>query len=641
MSCPIDECPTFLIWDNEDAPPKGQWTSVLWRSYGNGDNLISIPKLVEKQAASLRKRYLAWLYDLGESRIEGKRLVDHLELRPDFSYWWMTLVAEKSNAYKSPQIVNVLKMFVLEELVRNYSVSTLTLVSADKTLAQSLRLLCKNAGFVFEWQPLQGGIEHVSGIKRVYSLLPQSVQAIIFLGRYIWQRWPLKQQQVRQDKSDGDEITFVDYLIHLNQKAFTDGQFTSNYWTDLSGILDRSESAVNWVHHYLQHEAIPSIKRARNLIGRFNQRRTGRQFHAFLDSAWGISMVLATVIDYIRLVWMSLWLKKVKWQFSPTESQLDFWPLFKQDWLNSMRGPIAIWNCLCLNLFERVTRRLPHQKLGVYLQENQGWEMALNYAWRVAGHGRLIGVAHSIIRFWDLRYFYDPHSYQRTGKNDLPLPDKVALNSAVATAAYLKGGYPANKIVEVEALRYMYMTDFAEVLIKKDNEDHDDFLKILILGDYLPGVTKRQMQWLVEAASLLPPETCYILKPHPACAVLPKDYPSLQFHVANESLQKLLAACDVAFVSNITSAAVDAYCAGVPVVSALDGKSLNMSPLRGMGGVVYVTGPKELADVLGNIRKYEGRVAKPYFCLDKELPRWKKLLMDSGMCESIGSTGHL
>ena len=48
---------------------------------------------------------------------------------------------------------------------------------------------------------------------------------------------------------------------------------------------------------------------------------------------------------------------------------------------------------------------LPRQRLGLYLCENQGWERIFIRAWRKHGHGKLIGVAHSTIGYWDMRYF--------------------------------------------------------------------------------------------------------------------------------------------------------------------------------------------------------------------------------------------
>ncbi len=626
MSQLTEEHPTFLIWDSDGEPPKGKWIPILWRSYAEGDNLVhSIPRLLEEQADALRARYLAWIYGVGESHIEGKRLVDHLELRPGFSYWWMTLVAKKSNIWESLYISDVLKLLALEELAVTHSVSAIILVSGDRSLVQALRRWCINAGLVFEWRSLSERKSPDSWIKRLYHSLPHPVQAIIWLTHYIWQRWPLKQKNGYQKAADSNAMTFVDYLIHLDQKALTTGRFASNFWTDLVDVLGRCGAQINWLHHYIQHEAVASTRQAQDLIARFNQNGMVRQFHATLDGALSISAVLATLIDYSRLVWMSMRLNKIRHQFCTTESRLDFWPLFKQDWRNSMRGPIAIWNCLCLNLFERTLRRLPHQELGVYLQENQEWEMAFIHAWRTAGHGRLIGVPHGPVRFWDLRYFYDTKSYVRAGKNDLPLPDKMALNGPAALAAYRKEGYPKDQIVEVEALRYQYLADLPPIKTGA-NEPLIGPLRILVLGDYLPAVTRQQMQWLVDAAPLLPLDTIYVVKPHPNCPIKTGDYSSLQLLMTSAPLKELLSECNVAYTSNITTAAVDAYYSGLQVVSVLDSNSFNMSPLRGMEGVMYATNPTELAEALLTTRDCARVVAEPYFCLDKRLPRWRRLL---------------
>ena len=149
---------------------------------------------------------------------------------------------------------------------------------------------------------------------------------------------------------------------------------------------------------------------------------------------------------------------------------------------------------------------------------------------------------------------------------------------------------------------------------------------MLVLGDYNPLVTRHQMKLLMAAAGFLPSNTLYTVKSHPSCAIKAIDYPSLQLRVTSAPLAELLAACDVAYTSNITSAAVDAYCSGVPVVSVLDGDAFNMSPMRGLEGVMYITNSTELADALRNARSLERVVATPYFCLDKGLPRWRKLL---------------
>ena len=121
-----------------------------------------------------------------------------------------------------------------------------------------------------------------------------------------------------------------------------------------------------------------------------------------------------------------------------------------------------------------------------------------------------------------------------------------------------------------------------------------------------------------------------IVKPHPACMIDREDYPEIDIKVSSNPLKDLLGHCDLAYSSAVTSAAVDAYCFGVPVITALDSDALNLSPLRNCDDVCFVSTSEELSEALNSITSrdvgfYE---KKEIFTLDSELPRWKKLLLE-------------
>ena len=617
--------PTLLVWDKEGQPPQGDWFIIFWRCFYEGDGLngISLPKLVEEQAENLRSRYLEWIYKLGETRIKGKRVIDNLELRPGFSYWWMTLLAEKDDT-KSPRIYDAVRLLALEELIIKLQPLKIILAGSNKTVAKIIGFCCRKTGIDFEWNQSQKPDKQISPILYLYDSLPYPIKAVSLLMRYIWKKWSITKNLKDVDNLITPEITFVDYLIHLNISTFETGRFASNFWTNLLEIFNQDQIRVNWLHLFVQHDLVRTPKHAMDLIAQFNQSGDGLESHALLDCELNLSSALATLSDYLKISWLSWRLDKIGHYFSPADSNLDFWPLFKQDWFDSMQGPTAMWNCLVLNLIEKKLKHIPHQKLGVYLQENQGWEMAFIYAWRSAGHGRLIGVPHSTIRYWDLRYFSDPRNYIHVRRNGLPLPDHVALNGPMAMNAYRKGKYSIDQLVEVEALRYLYLKNKGGTRTKSENSSSS--LIVLVCGDYLPVVSRQMMLWLVSAANEMPTNTRYLLRPHPSCAILARDYPSLKMQLTSAPLSELLTECDVAFTSNITSAAVDAYCAGVQVVQVLDGNAFNMSPLRGLKGVKYVTNPSELAEAFLDIQKSNNVIVEPYFYLDYELPRWRKLL---------------
>jgi surface carbohydrate biosynthesis protein (TIGR04326 family) len=585
---------------------------------------------VEEQASSLRSRFLGWVYDLGEAEVGGARLVDRLALRPTFSYWWMTLLVEKSHD-KSARLIDAVKLLALEDLAQIHSAGRMILASGDKTLASAFRLWCSNAGFEFQLHRLSTAAVALKPARRLLRSLPQPVQALISLSNYLWRRWPLRGAGRFPSTSDKGKVTILDYLFHLTKEALTTGRFGSNYWTHLVDALERDAVRVNWLHQYVGQGVVSSARQAVDLVARFNRNSPGTQLHSTLDHALGWRVVKKTVRDYSRLALIGLRLSEVRRHFRPAGSCVDLWPLFKEDWYDSIFGKTAVSNLLHLNLLERDLAQFPHQELGLYLQENQSWEMALIYAWKAAGHGHLIGVPHTCVNFWDLRFFFDVRAYRRTGKNDLPLPDTVALNGPAALTAYRKGGYPEHGIREVEALRFLYIADFPP-LRRVTIAAPRGSLRVLVLGDYSPSVSRRQMQWLSEAAHSLPPETQYVVKPHPACPIKAADLPALKTRITDAPLAELLRDCDVAYTSNVTSAAVDAYSAGIHVVSVLDGDAFNVNPLRGMRGVTYVTGPHELARALCDRAEIDSVSTDAYFCIDKQLPRWRQLLGLSVSC---------
>jgi surface carbohydrate biosynthesis protein (TIGR04326 family) len=615
----------LLVWDEDGAPPKGDWSIALWRAFAaRGSDARSIPLLIEQRADVLRARFLAWIRALGDMPVDGIAVRDHLILRPGFSFWWMTLLAEKSNAFNSLQIIGVIKVLALEELLDAEQPRRVTLVTADHALVRVCRAWCATVGVEFELRPAHSRAAKAPLPKRLYHALPHRGQAIATLLHHLLQRFRLRGVGARALSDSSARLTICSYLFNLDKAAAAAGQLSSSFWTELHATLRDCGEATNWLLLFIPHDFVPNARSARRLIERFNAQGNGRQVHAALDGALGPSVIWRALRDYARVTRTAGKLRQLRASgaFSVERSKIDLWPYFERDWHSSLVGSAAMSNCIYLNLIESTLRSIPRQEIGCYLQENIGWELAFVHFWKASGHGKLIGVPHSTVRFWDLRYFFDPRSYERTGGTDLPLPDFVALNGPAAREAYSRGGYPQDKVIEVEALRYLHLNR----LPAKREVKQAPALRVLVLGDYMKDVTRQQMTWLAAAAAHLPKDTRYVVKPHPACPINAADFPTVSFELTNLPLDKVLGDCDVAYTSNMTSAAVDAYSAGVPVVSVLDAESFNISPLRGLGGVLFVEDATELAAALRLAHRNASDRAVDFFHLDGRLSRWRGLL---------------
>ncbi len=619
----------LLIWGLDGQPPRDTSFIALWSSYDVSElssrTVVSVPEQVEGKSDILRKRFLAWLYELSEVNIKNKRLVDHLEIRDGFSYWWMTLLSEK-NYGKSENIYDALRLFVIEDLIREYQPCSIMVVGLNDKVTSCIKQLCTRFKIQCNQQfSLTRKAERKSIKNILSSSLPYGLQGICYFIKKIGEYRPLRWHDKKPVAMREDGLLFVDYLAHLSPSTKTKGKFASNYWTTLIDCLDSSHNKVNWLHFYVKHEAVPSREKACELISKFG-RSNDKQVHACVGDSVGIRLLCATFVDYCSLFYRSIYLRKIKNHFTPSNSNLNFWSLFRDEWFASLRGKYALHNCLTLNMLETILKSIPTQKVGFYLQENLSWEMAFIYAWRKCNHGRLIGVPHATVRYWDLRYYYDPRHYVQGEAHSLPMPDYVAVNGRVSRRHYLQGSYPAENLIDVEALRYLYLRH--EMRPRALPHVHGRQTRLLICGDILDSLNRKMMRCLEVYIREYSPAIVCTLKPHPARKIDLQDYSLIVAEQTNVNLCELFEKHDVMLTSASSSAAVDAYCAKLPVIQVLDGSMLNTSPLRGMPGVAYVENAAQLANQLIRIRNNPPGVTpeEDYFYLDEALPRWRQLL---------------
>ncbi len=611
----------LTIWDSDKILPDSPGFIYLWNGYVESDAVRSLLRYVEEHGERLRRKYLALVHDFGERRFGGKRLIDHFAFNDGLSYWWMTSVVAK-DLHKSP-ITDALRLMALEEIVVQQKPGKLRLVSAERNLHKMLLELCRNLGIDYEWEKQPGGTCRLTR-ELVYRRLPHLLQALLSLARH-WRIAAPFRRMAKPGWLKGDHtVFFCGYFANVVPEQAAAGRFHSRYWEGLHNLMRQLGLAGNWLHH----NASPTSEIAMDWVQSFNRNPLEQGFHTFLDVYLSWRIVLRVIRRWLRLSWTSLRLGRLNDTFRPRDSHLSLRPLMKKHWLKSLRGSGAIDNLLSIELFDTVMRHLPHQRIGFYLCEHNEWERALIHAWRKHGHGLLIAVPHSTVRFWDLRFFADQRTLRSPGPYPMPQPDLTALNGRAAVEAYLNAGYSHEAIVECEALRYGYLSDLQPMRTKGNRRG---VKRVLILGDILLSSTGKMLQVLEEATSFFSTDIIFSVKPHPLCPVSPDDFPRLKLTVTTEQLGKILADYDIAYSTNITSAGVDAYLAGLPVVVLLDDTALNFSPLRNQSGVRFVSNAEELAEALQSPERWatENSDTESFFFLDHEMPRWRRLLLSS------------
>lgn len=614
-----------LIWDLPAAPPSWDGQVFHWRSTEVSQGLISIPAHLELHGDRLRKTYLAFVHELGTLPVAGLPVRRHLQDGAGNNFWWMGLLAEKS-PFKTPEIYQALRLLALQDFLRETPPQALVLRSADRILAQAVRVLCAQYQIVFLYEP-QVAQERRQPLRiALKKRVPEWLQAPLAVCAYLVRRWPLRQMRPLHWNSGENAFLFCSYFAHLDGNAAKAGQFQSRQWGPLPNVLADSGLQLNWLQNFWPGEAAPDARAGVELARRFNGADPGLGVHGFVDSYVGVRVLLRSLRSWLFLLSRAWVLRGMAVRLQVHHMPAFLWPVLRAAWSSSLVGRVAFANCLNVHLFDAALSDIPQQQRGLYLFENQAWEKAFLAAWRRHGHGHITGVVHATVPFWHLYYAEDPRSFQEAGSDCMPMPDRVAVNGEGARAALLAQGYGASRLSPVEALRYLGLARTKAVPAADEGGARET--RVLIVGDMEPDGLRNLLQAVCQAKELLPPSYRFAFKPHPAYLVDPVQMASVDIPVVGGNLPELLLRCDCVIAGNSTSACVDAFLAGKPVIIGHSGQYLNLSPLRGQPGVVFFESSQQLLAVLGASNPYNQRMhgGEEYFYLDGDLKRWRNLL---------------
>ena len=603
-------------------------SSWTWNIKSDHSRLNLIDSYIEDHADRLKLKYLSFIAHLVEFRIDNKKsIAEYLELKNGYSLWWMSLLAEKS-LYKSPEIANCLNLLAIEEILVDLKATELIINGGDINVVKALSFLCSglNIKCVIGKNRLKGiSFRSLLNPHSLYLKLAYPLRSAFFFCCHLATLTKLKSLKDLAWFEGSNSILLFSYFIHLDHGKSDSGCFYSRQWEILPDLLKSFGIRTNWIHHFLKSDVAGNIDQGQKLISKFNSNSDVNGMHAFISSYSSLYLSWKVMVNYILINFKLPRRSIIEKAFKLPNSSISFWPLLKDDWLSSTRGPIAVQNLLWIFQMDKAMRLMPRQNLGLYLQENQGWERALLHAWKRHNHGDIIGIQHSSLRFWDLRYYDDVRILNdNNGVLSQPKPQFIALNGPQPFRFYLEAGYPKESFVFVEALRYLDgqsknsggKLETSRVGLIED---------IIILGDILVESNKALLNILQEVQKNWRSLT---LKSHPGAIININDYPDLTLQEEKRALSTILPGFGTAIAIGSTTAALDAYLAGLKVIVFLVNGELNLSPLRGFKDVYFVRSNQDLAIAIGLAEGYkDGNTAREkYFWTDRDLPRWRELL---------------
>ncbi len=597
----------LVVWDLR-GPPPGSPELAVWSGAAPPElpYAVSVTQLVEQDAQRLRARFLTWLGSLRDHRVRGRSVREHLMLRDGLSAWDFSVIAER-NLWRCPAIIDVLRLWALADLAERRAVTSIELHSSNQAIANCLGPWCRGKGIVF----VHHGPARRKPRLSVRSGIPHRLRAALWLMRRLVSCWPLIGTGKSGWNAGPADACVVSYVTSAGASATGTESFTSPFWPGIEQALGEGRR-IAWIHRLPDDFGPASAKSIAREIQALN---TGTGSHATLESFLSIAVIASAVRDFMATTSRArrigdAWIRD-------DASGLDLRPLLRSDWRRSVHGAALMEQCLYLNLLERSFRDEKQPRCCLYPLENCAWERSLLHAWRSNRRGSIVGVQHSTVRFWDLRYF------QVTGGPQADIggrPDVLAINGPLARRTLESGATDRSAMFDVETLRYNYL-----ITASASRWPRPDPLKkqILLLADYDPMVTQRLVEAVAATAS---GQWDIVLRRHPT-GPLPQLPPYIE--IATGSLEGALSQATMVVSSPTTSAVIDCLGAGAPVVVLRDPCTLDLNPLRHVSGLMTAATPEELRPLIaaaaaGTLDR-QPRLDS-LLNLDPALPRWRQLL---------------
>ena len=598
---------SLTVWARPGLPPRSLGNAILWEAFLPDDappDWVSLPEFVHRERENLRTRYQSWLSGISQGERNGVAVAEFMSIRSNLSYWWMSLPTDNSLAADSPAY-RVLRLFALTTVAEGMKFDHVKVVTLRRDVAEAVALWadsigkpCKvdfsdpSTGQPNSHERSRGPILAALGVFWNHLLI--SIQSSRKVGRVI----------------SKEGIVFIDYLAHLQEPGL-DGAFRSNYWGPLVELLEVWPEPVNWLH-ISAHYATPTV--IRSDVDKCKAFNAVHPAHSPLHAYLGLRTISKALRDYARIRRFGKKLRKRPDVFVETGTRLDPSPLLHELIQDQYFGRTAALNAFWISLWERAIHGLPRQRLGVYLYENQPWELAFLSAWQRSHFGKTFAVAHTTMRFWDLRYFPGDTYSNRHGK---PAPNSVVINGPLMKATALSGGYPERQLMIAETLRF-------QTEVRTQNLARAD---LLVLGEYEAALNEELITTAKKFLDDSGPVKKVVFRPHPSAEGSPQSIPrtwSLDLHTP---VSTLLADCRFVLCGPTTSASLDARRGSRSVLIYANPRALLSSPVIGLQNV-YIIFPgkglssQELKSLLGPINPLH---PEP-ITVDPQLTRWLALL---------------
>ena len=598
----MTEDPQFVLWAHDYAPPPDT-PALLWSSFGyktQHPKSVSLPKYIENHARIIRAELLSYFSNAKFVSDGNRSLEDALSTPEGLSSWWLSFPSLK--VWRGQSIPTACKLIALERIVGNGHFHHLRIEAPHELRELIARVLYQKSSWRYNMQSFTS------------RWLIHPTRAVGSLLRYQYQTRHLPKKRLGSSEVNRQDFAFFDYFTDNGSRAGSNQTYKSPYWGDVPQFVKNP----NWYHIYPRNVDATGIHLAQESIRLLNEGRVSQ--HSLFLGRLHLNDLSRICRTFIKQVSTHRKFRRRLLEFKNANSGLALWNVFENEWNDSIIGSTGLRHLILLSTTNSLVCSMPTYSKVFYLMENQPWELALLHCIRKHKKGILVGVAHSTIRFWDLRYFIDSLENPLLESNSSrPHPDHILVNSESARRHLLENGFPEVSVSIVEALRYMYLLELQNSLSQR--KDH-----VLLLGDFLEQANSSLISVFRKAVEQLSFTLPIKIRSHPICPMTPTQLGALSTCVSGDDLSHLLRHAFVTVTNAASSSAADSVSLGIPTIIVLDGMFLNYSPFLQNESVYFVEDAAQLACLLGDFRNLKSPQSASIFCLDPHYPRWRKVL---------------
>jgi surface carbohydrate biosynthesis protein (TIGR04326 family) len=625
---------TLIIWDAFSLDPK-------IKNHLIECDIIYLPMLINQKGQELHDEYVTWVANASFHSPNKKRNIKLFEIADNRSIWWGSLVNEKCNLVKSPNIQTTIKIMALYKFVDFSKISTLDLCIFSRTNYLShIQDICRMKGveIVDLSSSRQSRFAYLCCMLNAYKIRSFYVYCLgmLWLSRSLLASRFIHNSELSKSSllpNINSKSIFIGYTTGLQNSEYKSGIMTRNtYWGGLPGRINEVQTKSCWVYIYVRDSFFRRLADASKYIANINS-FSPNQSHVILNQLFTLRLFLKASLIMVRMFFRLSCISQR--EALPEWHGIRINDLHYHDYICSAFGVVAAKNIYYQLLFDKLFSLIGHQDNLVYLQENMEWEFSALQSARSFNVGRIIGFPHTTVSFWDLRY-----SYARNHKDtNLPLPDCIGVSGNLVRKSLIeKNSFIAKRLVDVEALRYTSLMQ-SNSLPGCNRADHLKGNNICVLGTIVETETisllyfVKETLWHLRNLGVGP--NCTI-KFHPLCDLTPLANKlfgasvSIEYSTMDVALQR----ASIVICGLQTSSCIDAVVRGLKVFVFLDESSLIVNPLYNTGIAEFVSSPKDVAFKIQELARDRFPLSlsipepKDFFSLDPSLSLWLKLLCD-------------